>query len=215
MLVGYMRISSESDRQNTNLQKDALLKIGIDERHIYEDKMSGARDDRPALKKTLEFLKKGDILVVWKLDRLGRSLPHLLKIVTDLQKRGIGFKSLTENMDTSTAHGEFVFNLFGSLAQYERSLIQERIIAGLEAARKRGKIGGRPRKIDKEKLDAIIQLINNGTSKPQICRNFGIPRSTLEDSLKRVGDIVTDHLTQKDIYLDEAAKKSQEEKTNP
>jgi len=104
MLVGYMRVSSETDRQNTNLQKDALIKCGIDERNIYEDNMSGIRDDRPGLKNALEYLKKGDTLVVWKLDRLGRSLPHLLRIVTDLQKKKIGFKSLTENMDTSTAH---------------------------------------------------------------------------------------------------------------
>ena len=131
MLVGYMRVSSETDRQNTNLQKDALIKCDIDERNIYEDNMSGIRDDRPGLKAALEYLKEGDTLVVWKLDRLGRSLPHLLKIVIDLKKRNIGFKSLTENMDTSTAHGEFIFNLFGSLAQYERSLARERILAGL------------------------------------------------------------------------------------
>jgi DNA invertase Pin-like site-specific DNA recombinase len=186
MLIGYMRVSSETDRQNTDLQKDALLKAGIDERNIFEDRMSGIRDDRVGLKKALDYLKEGDVLVVWKLDRLGRSLTHLLKIVTDLQKRGIGFKSLTENMDTSTAHGEFIFNLFGSLAQYERSLARERIMAGLEAARKRGKVGGRPRKIDQEKLHTIIELLKNGTSKAKICRNFDIPRSTLEDSLKRV-----------------------------
>ena len=148
--------------------------------------MSGIRDDRAGLKAALKYLKSGDTLVVWKLDRLGRSLPHLLNIVTDLQKRKIGFKSLTENMDTSTAHGEFIFNLFGSLAQYERSLAKERIMAGLEAAKKRGKRGGRPRKIDEEKLETIMNLIKGGTSKAQICRNFDIPRSTLNDTLKRV-----------------------------
>ena len=185
MLIGYMRVSSETDRQNTNLQKDALIKEGVDERNIYQDNMSGIRDDRPGLKKALEYLKEGDTLIVWKLDRLGRSLSHLLQIVTNLQKRKISFKSITENMDTSTAHGEFIFNLFGSLAQYERSLARERIIAGLEAAKKRGKVGGRPRKIDDEKLETIISLIKSGTSKAQICRNFGIPRSTLNDSLKR------------------------------
>jgi DNA invertase Pin-like site-specific DNA recombinase len=185
MLIGYMRVSSETDRQNTNLQKDALIKEGVDPRHIYEDNMSGIRDDRPGLKNALEYLKEGDTLVVWKLDRLGRSLPHLLKIVTDLQKRKVAFKSITENMDSSTAHGEFIFNLFGSLAQYERSLAQERILAGLEAARKRGKVGGRPRKIDAEKLNTIIGLINSGASKAKIARNFDIPRSTLNDALKR------------------------------
>ena len=148
--------------------------------------MSGIRDDRPGLKNALSYLKEGDTLVVWKLDRLGRSLSHLLQIVTDLQERKIGFKSITENMDTSTAHGEFIFNLFGSLAQYERSLARERIMAGLEAAKKRGKTGGRPRAIDQEKLNTILELLKNGTSKAQICRNFGIPRSTLNDSLKRI-----------------------------
>ena len=186
MLIGYMRVSSETDRQNTNLQKDALIKSGIDERNIYEDKMSGIRDDRLGLKRCLEYLKSGDTLVVWKLDRLGRSLSHLLKIVSDLQKRNISFKSLTENMDTSNAHGEFIFNLFGSLAQYERSLARERIMAGLESARKRGKVGGRPRKIDEEKLNTIVELIKSGKAKAEICRSFDIPRSTLNDALKRI-----------------------------
>ncbi|MFT4718561.1 MAG: DNA invertase Pin-like site-specific DNA recombinase [Rickettsiales bacterium] len=115
MLIGYMRVSSEVDRQNTNLQKDALIKLGIDERNIYEYNISGVRDDRPRLKTASEYLKEKDTLVVWKLDRLGRSLPHLLKIVANLQKRNIEFKSTTENVDTSTAHGEFIFNLFTSL----------------------------------------------------------------------------------------------------
>ena len=181
-----MRVSSETDRQNTNLQKDALLKEGIDQRHIYEDSMSGIRGDRPGLKKALDFLKEGDTLVVWKLDRLGRSLSHLLQIVNSLQQRKIGFKSLTENMDTSTAHGEFIFNLFGSLAQYERSLARERIMAGLEASKKRGKKGGRPRKIDEDKLSIIVDLLKNGKRKSEICRSFNIPRSTLNDSLKRI-----------------------------
>ena len=191
MLVGYVRVSSEtakdsSNRQNTNLQRDALIACGVDERNIFEDNMSGVRDDRPELKKCLEFLKAGDTLVVWKLDRLGRSLPHLLKIVNDLRDRKVGFKSLTEKMDTSTAHGEFMFNLFGSLAQYERALARERIMAGLEAAKKRGRTGGRPRKIDDETMENIIQFLDAGKSKAMVCRNFKIPRSTLNDSLKRV-----------------------------
>ncbi len=187
MLIGYMRVSSETDRQNTNLQKDALIQEGIDERHIFKDNMSGARDDRPGLKAVLKYLKEGDTLVVWKLDRLGRSLTHLLRIVTDLKEKKIAFKSLTENMDTSTAHGEFIFNLFGSLAQYERALTRERILAGLEAAKKRGRIGGRPRKIDMEKLSMIRDLLKNGKSKAEICRTFNIRRSTLNDSLNRMG----------------------------
>jgi DNA invertase Pin-like site-specific DNA recombinase len=185
MLIGYMRVLSENDRQTTNLQKDALLKEGIDSRNIFEDHASGAKDNRPGLKEALEFMREGDCLVVWKLDRLGRSLPHLLSIVTDLQKRKISFRSITEQMDTATPHGEFIFNLFGCLAQYERALTKERIMAGLEAAKKRGRIGGRPRKLNEEKLGSILEILRTGTSKAQICRNFDIPRSTLNDALGR------------------------------
>lgn len=124
MLVGYMRVSSESDRQTTDLQRDALLAAAVDERHLFEDKASGARDDRPGLAKALEFVRAGDCLVVWKLDRLGRSLSHLLTIVTDLREKGVAFRSLTEQMDTTTPHGELLFQIFGALAQYERALIQ-------------------------------------------------------------------------------------------
>jgi len=120
MLVGYMRVSSESDRQTTDLQRDALLAAGVDERHLFEDKASGAPDDRPGLAKALEFVRAGDCLVVWKLDRLGRSLSHLLTIVTGLKEKGVAFRSLTEQMDTTTPHGELLFQLFGALAQYER-----------------------------------------------------------------------------------------------
>jgi DNA invertase Pin-like site-specific DNA recombinase len=156
MLIGYMRISTDSDRQTTDLQRDALLRAGVDERHLFEDLSSGARDDRPGLSRALEFVRPGDCLVVWKLDRLGRSLSHLLSIITGLRTKGVGFRSLTEQMDTTTAHGELLFHLFGALAQYERALIQERIYAGLEAAKRRGRWGGRPRAIDAEKLEAIL-----------------------------------------------------------
>ena len=114
MLVGYMRVSSESDRQSTDLQRDALLKAGVDTRHLFEDKASGMKDQRDGLIRALAFLRDGDCLVVWKLDRLGRSLPHLLDIITSLRKRGIAFRSLTEQMDTTTAHGELLFHLFGA-----------------------------------------------------------------------------------------------------
>lgn len=187
MLVGYMRVSSESDRQNTDLQRDALLKAGVDPRHIFEDKASGAKDKRPGLIKALEFLQKGDCLVVWKLDRLGRSLTHLLDIITKLHAQGVAFRSLTEAMDTTTPHGELLFNLFGSLAQYERALTRERIMAGLEAANKRGRKGGRPRVIGKERIEAILEDLAAGASKASICRNFGIKRSTLYDALSREG----------------------------
>ena len=134
MLVGYMRVSTDGDRQVMDLQRDALLAAGVDERHLYEDRASGNRGDRAGLAKALGFLRPGDCLVVWKLDRLGRSLPHLLTTVTDLKARGVAFRSLTEQMDTTTAQGELVFHIFGALAQFERSLIQERVQAGLAAA---------------------------------------------------------------------------------
>lgn len=185
MLIGYMRVSSDSDRQATDLQHDALVAAGIDERHLFEDRCSGARDERPGLKKVLAYLRKGDTLVVWKLDRLGRSLVHLLKIIKDLQAQGIGFKSLTEQIDTTTAHGEFLLHIFGALSQYERSLVRERILAGVEAARKRGKRGGRPLKIDQETKEAILQALRQRTTLAAICRTFKIPRSTLVDSIKR------------------------------
>ena len=185
MKIGYMRVSSEGDRQTTDLQRDALLQAGVDPRHLFEDKASGAKDKRHGLQQALNFLQKGDCLVVWKLDRLGRSLPHLLEIITRLQKEGIAFCSLTEQMDTTTPHGELLFNLFGSLAQYERALTRERIMAGLESANKRGRRGGRPPVISDEKMDAILENLKSGTSKAAICRNFGIKRSTLYDALNR------------------------------
>lgn len=187
MLVGYMRVSSDNDRQTTDLQRDALLAAGVDERHLFSDKASGARDDRPGLAKALEFARPGDCLVVWKLDRLGRSLPHLLKIVTGLRDNGVGFCSLTERMDTTTPHGELLFHLFGALAQYEHALTQERVRAGLAAARRRGRRGGRPLSVEAEKLESIIAALEQGTSKAAVCRSFGIPRSTLNDTLIRAG----------------------------
>jgi DNA invertase Pin-like site-specific DNA recombinase len=187
MLVGYMRVSSDGDRQTTALQRDALITAGVDPRHLFEDKASGARDDRPGLKQCLSFLKSGDTLVVWKLDRLGRSLPHLLDIITGLRDGGIAFRSLTEGMDTNTPHGELLFHLFGALAQYERALIRERVQAGLMAARRRGRRGGRPVTIQPEKLEAVMAALYGGASKAAVCRTFGIARSTLIDTLKRTG----------------------------
>jgi len=187
MLIGYMRVSSESDRQTTDLQRDALLAAGVDERHLFEDKASGARDDRPGLAKALEFVRADDCLVVWKLDRLGRSLSHLLTIVTSLKEKCVAFRSLTEQMDNTTQHGELLFQHFGALAQYERALIQERVKAGISAAQRRGRHSGRPRVLDGEKMESVLAALESGTSKAAVCRTFGIPRSTLIDSLARVG----------------------------
>lgn len=187
MLVGYMRVSSDSDRQSTALQRDALVAAGVDPRHLFEDRASGARDDRPSLKSCLDFLKAGDTLVVWKLDRLGRSLPHLLDIVTGLRDGGVAFRSLTEGMDTNTPHGELLFHIFGALAQYERALTRERVQAGLAAAKRRGRRGGRPLAITPEKLEAVVAALDAGASKAAVCRTFGIARSTLVDALARAG----------------------------
>jgi DNA invertase Pin-like site-specific DNA recombinase len=183
MLVGYMRISTDNDRQVLDLQRDALLSAGVDERHLFEDWVSGSRGDRAGLTKALTFARPGDCLVVWKLDRLGRSLPHLLTTVTDLKARGISFRSLTEQMDTTTPQGEFLFHIFGALAQFERSLIQERVQAGLAAARRRG----RPTAINAEKLAAVTLALEGGATKAAVCRTFGLKRSTLIDSLTRIG----------------------------
>lgn len=187
MLVGYMRVSSADDRQSVDLQRDALIAAGVDERHLYQDKASGARDNRPGLITCLNYLKRGDGLVVWKLDRLGRSLPHLLTIVTDLKDRGISFRSLTEQMDTATPHGELLFSIFGALAQYERALTRERVVAGLAAAKRRGRQGGRPPALVAEQIEQITAALDAGTSKASVCRSFKVPRSTLLDTLRRVG----------------------------
>ena len=182
-----MRVSSDGDRQLLDLQRDALVTAGVDARRLFEDHASGSRGDRAGLAKALAFLQSGDCLVVWKLDRLGRSLPHLLSTVTDLKERGIAFRSLTEQMDTTTPQGEFLFHVFGALAQFERSLIQERVQAGLAAARRRGRRGGRPAAVDAEKLAAVIAALDAGATKAAVCRTFVIKRSTLIDSLARVG----------------------------
>ena len=187
MMVGYMRVSSTDDRQSVDLQRDALLTSGVDDRHLYSDKASGARDDRPGLKACLAYLKEGDSLVVWKLDRLGRSLPHLLSIVTDLKDRGVAFRSLTEQMDTTTPHGELLFSLSGALAQYERALTRERVMAGLAAAKRRGRQGGRRPTIDAEMMKQIKTALDGGASKASVCRSFKVARSTLISSLDRVG----------------------------
>jgi hypothetical protein len=134
-------VSSRNDRQTTALQRDALVQAGVYPRHLFEDKLSGVRDERPGLTQSLAFLQPGDTLVVWKLDRLGRSLSHLLQLINQLKDQGVQFRSLTEQMDTTTPQGEFLFSIFGALAQYERSLIRERVLAGLESARWRATAG--------------------------------------------------------------------------
>jgi DNA invertase Pin-like site-specific DNA recombinase len=184
MLVGYARVSTED--QHLHLQIDALKAHGCEK--IFSDQRSGKDTDRPGLKAALEFLREGDTLVVWKLDRLGRSLQDLIQIVNQLRERGIGFKSLQENMDTTSPGGKLIFHIFGALAEFEREIIRERTMAGLQAARARGRLGGRPRKLDKNKAKMVRELYNSGEySVQQICQEFGISRQTLYNYLQREG----------------------------
>lgn len=185
MKIGYARCSLADDRQTLDHQIDALIAVGVDPRHIFQDRASGARDDRPGLKACLEFLKRGDQLVSVRLDRIGRSLPHLLKTVEDLRERGVILVSLGESIDTSSASGELTANLFMSLAQYERSLLKERVVQGVRAAQRRGRFGGRPRRMSQDAVDAARGLLAQGMAVAAVARALGVPRTTLIDSLSR------------------------------
>ncbi len=175
MLVGYARVSTID--QNLNLQKDALQASGCE--RLFTDTVSGVRAERPGLTAALQECRAGDTLVVWKLDRLGRSLPHLVETVRDLSNRGVGFKSLQEHLDTTTSGGKLIFHIFASLAEFERDLIRERTNAGLAAARARGRRGGRPKGVDQKKKKAAPALKKDGThSVREICEIVGISRNT-------------------------------------
>src|SRR5437867_1277944 len=143
MLIGYARVST--NEQNLDLQRDALRKAGVRSKNIFTDKITGTKAERPGLAEALSHLREGDTLVVWRLDRLGRSLKHLIETVTALHAQGVAFQSITENIDTSNPTGKLVFHIFGALAEFERSIIRERTIAGVSAARARGRKGGRPK----------------------------------------------------------------------
>lgn len=158
MRVGYARVSTQD--QKPELQLDALKAAGCE--RIFEEKASGAQRDRPQLKAAVEYMREGDTLVVWKLDRLARSMKQLIETVEDLDARGIGFQSLTEAIDTTTAGGRLVFHIFGALAEFERSIIRERTQAGLAAAKARGRTGGRPRSLTDDDLDVARTLLADG-----------------------------------------------------
>ena len=196
MLIGYMRISKSDGSQTTNLQFDALVAAGVDPEHIYEDAASGAKDDRPDLAACIKSLRKGDTLVVWKLDRLGRSLRHLVEITENFNARGIGLKVLTgqgANIDTTTAAGRMVFGIFAALAEFERELISERTKAGLAAARARGRKGGRRPKMTPAKLRlAQAALKDPSTQVNALCEELGITRQTLYRHLSPQGELRTD-----------------------
>ncbi len=175
--VGYARVSTTE--QTLDLQLDALKRAGCTK--IFTDTASGAKEERRGLDEAVAYLRPGDTLVVWRLDRLGRSLKHLIEVVTDLEKRGIGFKSLTESIDTTTSGGKLIFHIFGALAEFERNLIKERTQAGLQAARSRGHLGGRPKALATAQKIAMAQKLYSDKSNAiaDICKSLHISRATL------------------------------------
>jgi DNA invertase Pin-like site-specific DNA recombinase len=182
MLIGYARIST--NEQNLNLQTDALTKAGCEK--IFTDTASGAKSDRTGLTEAINFMRKGDTLCVWKLDRLGRSLKHLIETVLALQALGKGFCSLQENIDSTTSGGKLFFHIFGALAEFERDIIRERTRAGLASARSRGRLGGRPSIMNSKKLKMATSLYADGnTQVGEICETLGISRATFYRHLFR------------------------------
>ena len=175
MLIGYARVSTQD--QNLSMQRDALKKAGCE--RIYSDKITGATSSRDGLDKAIEMLRTGDTLVVWKLDRLGRSLSHLVELVNELKEREVGFRSLQESIDTTSGVGKLVFHIFASLAEFERDLIRERTMAGLESARARGRKGGRPKAMD-EKKAAMARTMHREQSHTvqEICETLRIGKTT-------------------------------------
>lgn len=191
-----MRVSKADGSQSTDLQRDALIAFGVDPAHLYEDRASGRRDDRPGLAACLKALREGDVLIVWKLDRLGRDLRHLINTVHDLTARGVGLKVLTghgASVDTTTASGKLVFGIFAALAEFERELISERTIAGLESARARGRKGGRPYKMTASKLRLAMSSMGQPETKiGNLCKEIGITRQTLYRHVSPNGELRSD-----------------------
>lgn len=194
--LGYARVSKSDGTQVHDLQRDALIAAGVDSNNIYEDSASGKKDDRPGLTACLKALRAGDTLLVWKLDRLGRDLRHLVNLVDELTKRTVGLKVLTgegARIDTSTANGRLVFGIFAALAEFERSLIIERTKAGLDAARVRGRNGGRPFKMTAAKLRLAQAAMGKPETKVgELCAELGITRQTLYRFVGPEGEIRPD-----------------------
>ena len=178
MLIGYARVST--DDQNLALQRDALLAAGVAPERLYEDRISGARADRPGLEHALKACRPGDVLVVWRLDRLARSLGDLIRIAERLEASGVGLRSLQEHIDTTSAAGKLFFHVMGALAEFERNLIRERTKAGLEAARRRGRKPGRKPKMGERELEAARTLLRESTlTVREIARQLGVSPATL------------------------------------
>jgi DNA invertase Pin-like site-specific DNA recombinase len=196
MLVGYVRVSKADGSQVTDLQRDALLAAGVGREHIYEDMTSGRRDDRPGLAACLKALRERDTLIVWKLDRLGRDLRHLVNTVHELTTRGIGLKVLTGQgaaIDTTTAAGKLVFGIFAALAEFERELIVERTKAVMAAARARGRSGGRPFKMTPAKLRLAMAAMGKPETKiGALCAELGVTRQTLYRHVDPRGELRPD-----------------------
>jgi DNA invertase Pin-like site-specific DNA recombinase len=179
--IGYARVSTGD--QDTALQLDALRKAGCDK--VFEDRASGAKTDRPGLAEAIQYVREGDTLTVWKLDRLGRSMKHLIEIISELDVRGVGFRSITENIDTTTPGGRLVFHLFGALAQFERDLIRERTRAGLQAAGERGRRGGRQAVVTADKLAKARQHIAAGLNVREAAARVKVGKTALYDALQQ------------------------------
>ena len=198
MLIGYMRVSKADGSQSTDLQRDALISAGVRPDHLYEDQASGRRDERPGLMACLKALRDGDTLLVWKLDRLGRNLRHLVNTVHDLTARGVGLKVLTGQgaaIDTTTAAGKLVFGIFAALAEFERELISERTVAGLVSARARGRKGGRPFKMTAAKVSlAMAAMGQPETIVGDLCKELGVTRQTLYRHVSPKGELRPDGL---------------------
>jgi DNA invertase Pin-like site-specific DNA recombinase len=196
VLIGYMRVSKANGSQGFDLQRDALLAAGVKPSQLYKDQASGKKDDRPGLEACLKSLRDGDTLLVWKLDRLGRNLRHLVNTIHDLMERKIGFRVLSGQgtiIDTSTAGGRLVFGIFAALAEFERELIRERTIAGLSSARARGRHGGRPYTMTPAKLRlAQAAMAKRDSTVGDLCKELGVTRQTLYRFVDPKGELRAD-----------------------
>lgn len=196
MLIGYARVSKADGSQSLDLQRDAIIAAGVVPDQVYEDHASGKRDDRPGLEACLRALREGDTLIVWKLDRLGRDLAHLVASVRDLDRRGIGFRVLAgqgAEIDTATSGGRLIFGIFAALAEFERDLIQERVRAGLAAARARGRRGGTPYKMTAAKLRLAQSAMGTPETRVSaLCKELGVSTQTLYRHVSPLGELRPD-----------------------